>query len=269
MALELVREAPEANQYTSLEEHQAQTPGTFFGGKPVLYHQLSNATLSIDSHQLTSSAAFSSLRPGTSQSSAGANTAPTNGDAQHASTQEEIPGLDIWVASDYFTLFSAAASTGIRIPYPTISLHAQQSNALYMQLCLSDISQTADEDLETLELLLTPPATAAPAPSTEEGSTAPQSPAQSLYAAVSACADLHPDPDSSEDGEGQDAEDTAPGAGGWITSDNMADFMDEDGNFVMPSSLGAGAGSVRTAEQFEDAPEDGMDGEDSKWRRTE
>lgn len=130
-----------------------------------------------------------------------------------------------------------------------------------MQLCLSDISQTADEDLETLELLLTP------VPSTT--ATDEESSAQALYAAVSACADLHPDPDSSEDGEEEDM-DTAPGAGGWITSENMADFTDADGNFVMPEGgLGAGAGSVRTAEQFEDAEENGADGEESKWRRTD
>lgn len=262
MALELIHDAPTVSQYTSLAEHQAQTPGTFFGGKPVLYYHISNAILSMDSHQLSSSAAFSSLRSSSIDTNDGASSnTPTNGDATHAPIQEEIPSLQIFVASDYFTLFSPSASRGLHIPYPTISLHAQQSNALYMQLCLSDISQTADEDLETLELLLTP------VPSTT--ATDEESSAQALYAAVSACADLHPDPDSSEDGEEEDM-DTAPGAGGWITSENMADFTDADGNFVMPEGgLGAGAGSVRTAEQFEDAEENGADGEESKWRRTD
>lgn len=257
MALELIHDAPNLSQYTSLEEHQAQTPGTFFGGKPVLYHHITNATLSIDSHQLSSSAAFSSLSNNTT-----AGAPPINGDANHAPTQEEIANLQIFVASDYFTLFSPTTSKGVAIPYPTISLHAQQSNALYMQLCLSDMSQTADEDLETLELLLTPDNTST--------ADATEPPSQALYAAVSACADLHPDPDSSEDGEGAEEEDdTAPGANVWITSENMAEFMDEEGNFTMPRALGAGAGNVRTAEEFEDADEDGPDGEESKWRRTE
>jgi len=47
--------------------------------------------------------------------------------------------------------------------------------------------------------------------------------------------------------------------------------MDENGEFRMPEggSLGAGAGTVRTADQFEDADEgDEPDGEDVKWRRT-
>ena len=175
----------------------------------------------------------------------------------------------------------------MQIPYPTISLHAQQSQALYMQLCLSDIRQTADDDLETVELLITP---SAPEPATsdaaEERSSAQrtQSSTHALYAAVSACADLHPDPDEDEEGVDPSLDvDAAPGAGGWITSENMHDFMDEDGNFRMPEGagdeqsgttvLGAGAGTRRTAEeaQFEDVMEtEGDDGDDeTKWRRTE
>ncbi|KAH0392397.1 hypothetical protein KCU89_g13505, partial [Aureobasidium melanogenum] len=53
------------------------------------------------------------------------------------------------------------------------------------------------------------------------------------------------------------------------------DFMDENGEFRMPEGgiLGAGAGTVRSADQFEDADAgDEVDGEDAtdatKWRRT-
>lgn len=147
-----------------------------------------------------------------------------------------------------------------------------------MQLCLSDMGQTADDDLETLELLITP---SAPVPATTEAShersdeQRTESSIIAFYAAVSACADLHPDPDEDEDqGEGMDM-DTAPGAGGWITSENMHEFVDENGEFRMPEggmggqALGAGAGVVRTADdaQFEDM-EDGGEGEEGKWRRT-
>lgn len=141
-----------------------------------------------------------------------------------------------------------------------------------MQLCLSDISQTADEDLETLELLVTP---TAPAPASAENSTERSEEqrvggsAQALYAAVSACADLHPDPASDE--EGEEAQEQMPGAGGWITSENMHEFMDEEGNFRVPEGLGAGAGSVRTLEEarFEDAEGDQGADDELKWRRTE
>jgi nucleotide-sensitive chloride channel 1A len=51
--------------------------------------------------------------------------------------------------------------------------------------------------------------------------------------------------------------------------------MDENGEFCMPEngSLGAGAGTVRNADQFDDAEDgDNVNGEDTsddtKWRRT-
>jgi nucleotide-sensitive chloride channel 1A len=164
----------------------------------------------------------------------------------------------------FFTLWSSTAGQGVQIPYRTISLHARQQNALYLQLCLSDIAQTADDDLETVELLLTPEPAA---------DSSPTEAAEKLFTTVSDCADLHPDPDEDDDQEQE--QEPEPGTGGWITSENLQDFMDENGEFRMPEngSLGAGAGTVRTADQFEDADDgDEVDGEDAtdatKWRRT-
>jgi len=170
-----------------------------------------------------------------------------------------------------------------------------------MQLILSDSKNTADEDLETLEVLLTPHASSSTTSSEERTSIngRTQSPAQQLYTAISACADLHPDPSSDDENAdgamGLDYENAAPGAGGWITAENMAQFMDEDGNFRVPEQgdgegggvvgtdgigqegeeeglergLGMGAGRVRRAEEFADAEEVEIDGEDeAKWRRT-
>lgn len=93
MALELIRTAPQKETYTPLSEHQAETPGTFFGGKPVLYYHCANANLNIDAHQLASSAAFSSLLQ--SDTSGGAVNGSSNGDSQ-----TNIPGLDVWVTSE-------------------------------------------------------------------------------------------------------------------------------------------------------------------------
>ncbi|KAG9588552.1 hypothetical protein KCU97_g8290, partial [Aureobasidium melanogenum] len=131
-------------------------------------------------------------------------------------------------------------------------------------LCLSDISQTADDDLETVELLLTPE---------PQGDSDPTDAAEKLFNAVSNCADLHPDPDEDDDQEQE--QEPEPGTGGWITSENIQDFMDENGEFRMPEGgiLGTGAGTVRTADQFEDANAgDEVDGEEAtdatKWRRT-
>lgn len=285
MALEVIRTAPQLDAFTPLAEHQAQTPGSFFGGKPVLYYHCTNAELSLDSQSLSTSPAFAAL---VSSVHSDPNTdTPTDGTNGNSLAKHHMAGLDVWVTSDHFILFSPAASAGVQILYPTISLHAQQASALYMQLCLSDMSQTADDDIETLELLVTPApiqTTDAVTNESDDGRARTQhSSAQALYAAVSACADLHPDPDESDDGEGGfggDEEQTMPGAGGWITSENMHEFVDENGEFRMPAadgvagtSLGAGAGTVRTADQFGDADEDADDhgngdGDESKWRRT-
>lgn len=182
-------------------------------------------------------------------------------------------------------LWSASKETGMQIPYPTITLHAQVSSAVLLQLGLSDPNMTADEDLEAIQLLIAPTA----ANDVTEG-TAVAGEArleQELYDAISACQELNPDPspDDEEDDDGG-FDETAPGATGWITSENMADFMDEDGNFRMPAGatvvdgsedhvdggaeeptngLGAGAGTRRTAADLDAT--DGADDE-AKWQRT-
>lgn len=71
-----------------------------------------------------------------------------------------------------------------------------------------------------------------------------------------------------------------PGAGGWITSENMAEYMDEEGNFIgFQQELGPGAGTVRgrdvagniDGEDETGAGDGGEDGEseETKWRRTD
>jgi nucleotide-sensitive chloride channel 1A len=114
---------------------------------------------------------------------------------------------------------------------------------------------------------------------------------QDLFAAVSACANLHPDPTSEGDSPGvygevdqvedgdepgdspnYDCEVTSrgslppplPGSGGWITSENVDQFFDSEGNW-RGAGMGPGAGLVRgREEEDEEADAD----EDTKWRRT-
>lgn len=89
---------------------------------------------------------------------------------------------------------------------------------------------------------------------------------------MNTCADLHPDPNMSGD-EGDDIlDETEPGATGWITADNMDDYVDEDGNFrgtvLGDEELGPGAGTVR---QREDGGANGVNGDDEhegKYYRT-
>lgn len=119
-----------------------------------------------------------------------------------------------------------------------------------------------------------------------------ETPTQMLYAAVSACSNLHPDPP--QPGEEDDDQNAlfqsgfavpgsadgglpppVDGSSGWITAENMHEYFDEEGNWIaggeapsLLSSLGPGAGSVRSREQEEDDQE-GADGEETKWRRTD
>ena len=221
-----------------------------------------------------------------------------------------------------FILFSNQKSNGISIPYPCISLHAieRRSRAFPANLFLQILTQSPtfdDHDPDaTVSLSLTPTAetqtSASQPPETEaqlpeaSAETQTRDPTQGLYAALSACANLHPDPgmpgSDDEDGggganimfEGDSGEpfttlgsgqQTAlpppmPGSGGWITADNVGEFFDENGNWRgQGQSLGEGAGSVRRREDEADIiadveesvgieADEAGDGEETKWRRT-
>ena len=49
---------PKTSDFTPLEEHQEQTPATFFNAKPVLYVQQNLLTLSIPASQLEQDSIF-------------------------------------------------------------------------------------------------------------------------------------------------------------------------------------------------------------------
>ena len=83
MALRLITAAPTADAFTSLQEHQQQTPSTFFGAKPVLYAHNTALTLSALPAQLQQHAAFSAF-----------NTESDGGDVL-------AKDITIWVSSEY------------------------------------------------------------------------------------------------------------------------------------------------------------------------
>lgn len=127
---------------------------------------------------------------------------------------------------------------------------------------------------------------------------------QALYAAVSACSNLHPDPvvpgeEGDEDYDGNyEASTEQPGIGGtlqsaglvipgasdgglpppvdgssgWITAENMHEYFDEEGNWIADSEpptlpgLGPGAGNVHTRND-DDQVENG-DGEENGGEET-
>lgn len=136
----------------------------------------------------------------------------------------------------------------------------------------------------------------------------PLSSTKRLFAALTDCANLHPDPTSDSDSEaggptiayegdghffsiingrssGTALPPPMPGSGGWITAENVGDFYDEDGNprdpddlpadmariAVAGAMLGNGAGSVRARDEDEDVTDEDvkLNGDETKWRRTE
>jgi nucleotide-sensitive chloride channel 1A len=148
-----------------------------------------------------------------------------------------------------------------------------------LQLDLHDQELTNDDDdIQTLTMHLIPKASAGEGPSNGHAeetdgangtSSANTSAAKNLFEALSACADLNPDPtDEDEDGEGPDIPE--PGAGGWITSENMHEFMDENGNWTGPELpvLGAGAGQVRSRDDADDDGDADGGADETKWQRT-
>jgi nucleotide-sensitive chloride channel 1A len=179
-----------------------------------------------------------------------------------------------------------------------ITVTAQDRTEVLLELNLS-APDASDEDLDFLQLRLLAsevshhavPAARVNGTAQEDGEDAS---AKKVFRAISDCQELNPDPPA-QGKEGEDEEEggfdpTAPGATGWITSENMADFMDENGEFRMPegmnviggededeqeegavqtNGLGEGAGRRRTAAEVdgEDAAE-GADGEENKWQRT-
>ena len=210
-------------------------------------------------------------------------------------------------------LYSSAATAGVSIPYRSISLHAIQTlpspsagsseQGVYMQLLTStDESSSEDVEPDSFSMTLVPTASAPPVPAGTEPDVEldtedkpEQTPVQALFNALSDCANLHPDP--VEDGEDQEEgvsrlirsglaipgdesgglPPPMPGSGGWITAENMHEFVDDDGNFIQDEDeadgvqasepLGPGAGSVRARDEgLPNHDENG--GDETKWQRT-
>lgn len=268
MSLTTIVTSPTTDDFTPLSEHHSQTPGSFFAGKPVLHLQAPASKLQISKEELEAHEAVKAL------------VATTDDAAADGEGLVEIQDIDVWVTSRHLTLWSPTTNKGAQITYPTITVHAQVGAAVLLELNLSDSNVVADEDIEHLQIRLTPSTIVAP---TAQSNGAAADPSFALYMAIGDCQELNPDPaqdDSDEEGYGEPAiDETAPGATGWITSENLHEYTDADGNFKMPEGvtvigdedeasevqLGEGAGRVRRADEVD--AEEGADGE-TKWQKT-
>ena len=169
--------------------------------------------------------------------------------------------------------YNPQTSTGVEIPYQSLTLHALSSSSgktgIYMQLALnpavaatSNAPEYDDDDLVELTLV----------PAGGDAETA-----KAVFKGLSDCASLHPDPDmSDEDGDGEGIlweddggeeprlEGFPKGLGdGWITAENIGEWEGRFEDAEVPADgviLGPGAGTVRGREED--------DQEESKWRKT-
>lgn len=168
-----------------------------------------------------------------------------------------------------------------------------------MQLIPSLPSLDDEEPPETVSVTVIPTASAPPLPTAptanendavETEDKPEQTPVQALFIALSDCSNLHPDPVEEEEEHGSSLMQAGlaipgtsdgsmpppmPGSGGWITAENMHEFIDEEGSFIEEGDneameetaeedrggLGPGAGTVRSA-SYDD------NNDDTKYQRT-
>jgi chloride channel, nucleotide-sensitive, 1A len=142
-----------------------------------------------------------------------------------------------------------------------------QSDVVYLQLDLHDPETVnSDDEIQTVDLTIIPSDVTYPTAEELTTSSEPSSSTFLLFEALSACANLHPDPASpGSDGEHE----PAPGTGGWITAENMSDYLDADGNFMGIPSLGPGAGVVHAREEDTKEVNGTDETDDAKWHRTD
>ncbi|KAI1391393.1 regulator of volume decrease after cellular swelling-domain-containing protein [Hypoxylon trugodes] len=218
----VIRTCPSAdNDFQPLSEYQAQTPDTFFDGKPVLYYHDENVKAWVSAEQYERLYFFTKA---SGDGSASLNPTPPecyaleNNWGKHLHEEK----VEVFVASSKFILFSHSSGTGIEIPYPAITLHALKNFrhvekpdeaaskfiGVYMQLEFSGSGEDDDEGFDPIELTLIPyKALPKEQPPTEAVTVDPLNSerATALFNQVSACSNLHPDPH--EEGEEEDEDD--------------------------------------------------------------
>ncbi|KAI1745938.1 regulator of volume decrease after cellular swelling-domain-containing protein [Xylaria scruposa] len=213
----VINSCPSAeDDFLPLSEYQAQTPETFFEGKPVLYFHDESIKAWVSEEQYGQLFFFSKTTADPSASSQ-----PTPPESLALGNEDkhlrEEKNIEVFVSSRKLTLFSRDSGSGVEIPYPSISLHAikhfRRSNdkpdddddddpsefaGVYMQLELSDSGPDDDESFEPIELTLIPyKAGGAHGNNNDDAATIDPLNAErtnALFNQISACSNLNPDP---------------------------------------------------------------------------
>ncbi|GAO46655.1 hypothetical protein SAICODRAFT_21673 [Saitoella complicata NRRL Y-17804] len=150
----------------------------------------------------------------------------------------------VYVNSHNLLVWNAEEPKGVEVPYRSITLHALQRGdapCIYLQLSLSG---GEDEMEDFVEVRVVP----------EDASHL-----DAIFAALSACASLHPDP---RDDDEEDGDDLMGEGHQWFTADNVHEFE--------------GATAIDVNDQFEDeevgqvrAREEDGEERERKWKRTD
>ncbi|KAK7966361.1 uncharacterized protein PG986_000638 [Apiospora aurea] len=316
----VIKTCPSAeNDFEPLSEYQAQTPETFFDGKPVLYFHDEHVKAWCSTEHYKRLYFFSGDDSATKHPTAPENQALENDGGKHMREEAQV---QVFVGSSKFILFSPSSGTGIEIPYPAITLHAIKNfrslqspdNAdlkfvgVYMQLEFSgDGGGDDDDSFDPIELTLIP----SQSPQNMSDSRVDPLNAErnaALFNQISACSNLHPDPQDEDDDDEEDEADRIifegealeglpgafqgdasgglpppmPGSSGWITAENVNEYFDAEGNWIggggdeaeegISGELGEGAGRVRVRDEVDGEGANGHSNEDaadSKRPRTE
>ncbi|KAJ8120046.1 hypothetical protein O1611_g10466 [Lasiodiplodia mahajangana] len=210
----IIKSRPSAeNDFLPLSEYQAQTPETFFEGKPVLYFHDENVKAWVSHDQYEKLYFFSKI---TADNLTALNPTPPESnalDSEDKHTREE-KRVEVFVSSRKLTLFSHNSGTGVEIPYPAITLHAIKNfkrpaadddsfkfAGVYMQLEFSDSNPDDDESFEPIELTIIPYKAAS-----DESAIDPLNAERTnaLFNQISACSNLNPDPRNEEEDDEED-----------------------------------------------------------------
>ncbi|KAH9909491.1 regulator of volume decrease after cellular swelling-domain-containing protein [Xylariomycetidae sp. FL2044] len=211
------------NDFQPLSEYEAQTPATFFEGKPVLYYHDQNVKAWVSNEQAERLYFFSKLPEGNDL--IGHPSPPESyalGNRWGNPIREE-ERVEAFVTTHKLILFSHNSGTGIEIPYPSITLHAvknfhhlEKPNdeaskfiGVYMQIEFTDLGDDDDDFFYPIELTLIPYQGLPKEHPAPEG-TLTIDPlnterTMALFNQISACSNLNPDPEEDQE-EDYDAE---------------------------------------------------------------
>jgi nucleotide-sensitive chloride channel 1A len=82
MSIQHITSRPQSEDFIPLQQHQEQTPQSFFSAKPVLHAHYAGMTLSTASGQLQQDPAFAKFS------------------SRQEGEEELVDGVDIWVSSE-------------------------------------------------------------------------------------------------------------------------------------------------------------------------